>query len=157
MSLIPRKFGSFFNERLNHNPIEEMQREMTRMMESFFQSTTNPDNNMKPTFVPRVDVSETNNEYHVHAELPGMTKENVDIQLSNNNLVIKGHKENQTEVNDKNYHRMERSYGTFQRTIPFTSEINPEGVKATFKNGVLEIDLAKTEETIKNTRKININ
>jgi HSP20 family protein len=94
--------------------------------------------------MPKVDVSETGEAIHVTAELPGMKEDDIDVTLSDGNLVIRGEKKAEKEDKQKNYHRIERSYGSFQRSIPLPAEVDDKKVDASFKNGVLNIVLPKT-------------
>ena len=95
---------------------------------------------------PSVDIAETNEEIVVKAELPGMTKEDVNISITDNILTLKGEKKQEKEVKEENYHRIERSYGSFQRSFTLPVKIQHEKVKATFKDGVLNISIPKAEE-----------
>jgi HSP20 family protein len=95
-------------------------------------------------FSPRMDVVEGDKEVTVSAELPGMDEKEIDVSLSHGVLTISGEKQGEKEEKGKNYYRMERSYGSFQRSIPLPSEVNEDKAKATFKKGVLTITLPKT-------------
>jgi HSP20 family protein len=97
-------------------------------------------------FSPRVDVVEGDKEITVSAELPGMDEKGIDLSLSHGVLTISGEKQEEKEDKGRNYYRMERSYGSFQRSIPLPSEVVEDKAKATFKKGVLTITLPKTAE-----------
>ncbi len=90
------------------------------------------------------------------AELPGMEEKDIQLTLENDSLIISGEKKNDVEEKGKNFHRVERSYGSFQRVIPLISEIQQEKVEAKFRNGVLNITLPKTPAAAKQTHKIEI-
>ena len=92
---------------------------------------------------PRIDVSETDDEYKIEAELPGINQKEIDVKIDNNILTIKGKKEDTKEKKDKNYHLRERYYGTFQRSISLPSNIESDKIDASFKNGVLHIVVPK--------------
>jgi len=94
---------------------------------------------------PVVNVSETEKEIRVDAELPGLEGKDVDVSLENGALVIKGEKKFEGEEKKDNYHRIERSYGTFTRTVPLPAKVNPKGIKAKFEKGVLHVTLPKAE------------
>ena len=98
------------------------------------------------TWTPSVDVYETDKEVVVRAELPGLSAKDVDITLADNTLTIKGEKKISDEVKGDNYYRMESCYGAFQRTIALPVPVKGDKVKASFKDGVLEIRLPKVEE-----------
>ena len=95
--------------------------------------------------LPRVDVSETDQEVHIAAELPGLEENDVDVTLERGVLTIKGEKKFEEEDKEKDYHRVERSYGLFQRSIPLPVEVDADRVDATFKNGVLRVVLPKVQ------------
>jgi HSP20 family protein len=95
---------------------------------------------------PSVDVAETENGYTFYAELPGMNKEDVDVTLENNVLTIRGERKFEKDVNQENYHRIERSYGTFSRSFSLPSNVRSEACNASFKDGVLKVEIPKAEE-----------
>ena len=95
---------------------------------------------------PRVDVEETNDSYIVHADLPGINKNDVKVTLKDNVLTIHGERKHEDEKKEKNYHRVERAYGSFHRTFTLPTTVKGEDIKADYKNGVLVITLPKAEE-----------
>ncbi len=95
---------------------------------------------------PVVDVSETDADFIVRAELPGITQEDVKVSVDSNTLTIKGEKKLVREETENTYHRMERAYGTFERTFSLSNRVDSTNTKATFKDGVLEIRLPKVGE-----------
>jgi HSP20 family protein len=95
---------------------------------------------------PTLDLYEENNDVVVKAEMPGMTKDDIEITLSDTTLTLKGEKKKEEEVKEKDYYRCEREYGSFLRTVELPAEVKTEGAKAVFKNGVLEVRLHKSEE-----------
>ena len=97
----------------------------------------------RATFIPSVDIKETDNEFVFYCELPGVYQENVDVQLLGDKLIIKGRREFNHEEHREDYVSVERSYGTFQRTFKFDTPVKPEGVKAYFKDGILTITAPK--------------
>jgi len=105
---------------------------------------------------PSLDMYEENNEFVVKAELPGMTKGDIEVSLTNSTLTLKGEKKKEEEVTEKDFYRCERAYGSFLRTIDLPAEVKPESAKATFKNGVLEVRLAKTEEAKRKSVKLQV-
>jgi HSP20 family protein len=107
-------------------------------------------------FNPQVDVTENDQEVKVIAELPGLTEQDVEVSLSNDVLTISGEKKHEKEDKDENYYRMERSYGSFQRAIPLSAEVESDKVDATFKNGVLTVTLPKSPQAAQNRKKIAI-
>jgi HSP20 family protein len=97
-------------------------------------------------WAPAVDVYEDENKVVVKAELPGMTDKDIDVNILNNTLTIKGEKKKEEEKKEQSYYRLESSYGVFQRSITLPSHVAADKVKASFKNGILEIELPKKEE-----------
>jgi HSP20 family protein len=142
-------------------PFASFQREMNRLFDNFFGGLSlSPwaplERGMAQTFTPRVDVSETDKEIRVSVELPGMEEKNIDVSLTKDTLTIKGEKKEETEDKGKDYYRMERSYGSFTRSIPLPVEVDTDKVEATFKKGVLDITLPKTAKAIEKTKKIAV-
>src|SRR5215467_10582305 len=105
---------------------------------------------------PAVDLYKEKDDIVVKAELPGMEKDNIEVNLSDNRLTIRGEKKKEEEVKKENYYRSERSYGSFVRTLELPREVQADKVKANFKNGVLEIRLPKTEEAKKKETKVRV-
>ncbi len=95
---------------------------------------------------PAVDVYEDDNSIAVTAELPGMKLEDIKVEVKNHVLSIKGEKKMEKELKEDNFHRMERVYGSFQRSFTLPANVEHEKVKATYKDGVLKIVIPKKEE-----------
>ncbi|MBN1503887.1 MAG: Hsp20/alpha crystallin family protein [Candidatus Eisenbacteria bacterium] len=95
---------------------------------------------------PFVDVSETDEDFVVRAELPGIRQDDVKVSVDSNTLTIKGEKKLVKEEKEKTFHRMERSYGMFERTFSLSNRVDSTKAKASFKDGVLEIRLPKVGE-----------
>lgn len=142
----------------------EMHRQMQTMFDDFFQGFgaispwgRNGDSGLSGSlFYPRVDVSETSKEVKITADLPGMDEKDLDISLTREALTIKGERKTEREAKDKDFHRVERSYGSFQRVIPLPCAIDEKKVEASVKNGVLSITLPKSEETMRERRQIPV-
>jgi len=99
-------------------------------------------------FSPRVDIAEDEKNVYLHAELPGIERENVKISISEDRvLMLKGEKRREEKVENKNYVRVERNYGSFTRSFALPDNINVEKVDAKFENGVLNMTLPKNEPT----------
>lgn len=96
---------------------------------------------------PSVDMYDKKDEIVVKAEVPGVEKENINISLTENKLTIKGEIKKEEEVKEEDYHYSERSYGSFVRTLTLPVKVQADKVKASFNNGILEIHLAKAEES----------
>lgn len=105
---------------------------------------------------PALDMHETNGEIVVKADLPGISKEDVQVELRDSTLVIKGERKKEEEVKERDYYRSERSFGSFSRVIGLPTEVKADAVKASFKDGVLEIHLPKTEEAKRKSLSVKI-
>jgi HSP20 family protein len=93
-----------------------------------------------------MDVAETKDGISLKIEVPGVRQEDISISLEDNALTVKGERKHESEVSDEGYKRVERSYGTFQRSVLLPQTVDVNRVKATYKDGVLEIQLPKKEE-----------
>jgi HSP20 family protein len=108
-------------------------------------------------FSPSLDITETADEIRVTAELPGMEENDIDIALTGSALTIKGEKRAEHEEKGRNFHRIERSYGAFNRTIPLPQgAVDGDNVEATYKNGVLTIILPKLPEAQRSAKRITV-
>lgn len=97
-------------------------------------------------WVPSVDISETDDGFIVTADVPGMTGDDIKISVANNVLTLRGDKKNVREDKGENYHRVERVFGSFERTFSLPSGVDSENIRAKYKDGVLEIRLPKSKE-----------
>jgi HSP20 family protein len=107
-------------------------------------------------WTPSLDVSETKNNIVVKAEAPGVDPKDIDISLMGDVLTIKGEKRQEKEEKDQNYHRVERSYGVFTRSVRLPQEVQSDKIEASYKNGILKITLPKSEEAKKKEIKIKV-
>mgnify|MGYP003702519901 CR=1 FL=1 len=116
-------------------------------VDRFFNQFEHEDRNEDATWRPAVDVAENEAGYLVNAELAGLNKEDVKISFENNVLTLSGEKKlEQHEENKDNYYRVERAYGKFERSFRLPEGVNAEAIKASFKNGVLTVDIPKSEK-----------
>jgi HSP20 family protein len=98
-------------------------------------------------FSPRVDISENADQIFIHAEIPGVAKEDIKISMTDDNVLsIRGEKKRVEKTEDRNFVRVERNYGSFTRSFMLPDTVNFEGIAASFNNGVLEITLPKKEQ-----------
>jgi HSP20 family protein len=97
-------------------------------------------------WLPAVDIRETGDALSLLVELPGLKREDVEITLENGVLTVKGERKFEKDVKEENYHRIERTYGAFARSFTLPRNVQPDKVKAGFEDGVLRIDLPKSEE-----------
>jgi HSP20 family protein len=105
---------------------------------------------------PAVDIIENEKDFRVRAELAGMQPEDVEVNVTDGFLTIRGEKQEEKEEKDENYLRRETSYGSFQRTIALPDTASTEKAEASFKNGVLSIDVPKKAEAIQKPKKLQI-
>jgi len=106
--------------------------------------------------MPAIEIYEEKDEVVVKAELPGMKKEDLEINLSGDILTIKGEKKKEEEVKEKGSYYSERSYGSFERSIEIPENVLSDKIRASFKEGVLEVRLQKSEETKRKEIKIKV-
>jgi HSP20 family protein len=97
--------------------------------------------------VPAFDISETEKEYVISGEIPGIDPKDLEVTLTDGILSIKGEKKHESEEKEENYHRVERHYGSFQRSFRLPDNINREKLDASYKDGVLRLTLPKSEES----------
>ena len=127
--------------------VEKLQNRINRMFEDSFGRSRGLDDEMSLcTWRPAVDIYETNIGILLAAELPGVSKENVSVEVKDNILTLKGERLANPNIKAENYYRQERSYGTFQRSFTLQQNIQPDLIRATFKNGVLEIEIPRSEK-----------
>ncbi len=148
------------------HPFETLRKEVDRVFEDFgegfwrrpFRSLAALDRAWPGKLVatPAVDVSETDKAYEITAELPGMDEKNVEVNVANGGLTIRGEKKEEKEEKKKDYYVSERRYGSFERYFTLPESVNADKIEATFKNGVLRVTLPKTEEAQKPAKKIDV-
>lgn len=124
--------------------LTHIQQEMNRFFDEFFGE--NRRGLADGVWLPAVDVSENNDEFVVRAELPGMSHEDIEINIQENILTLKGEKKQEHKEEQENFHRLERSYGAFTRSFTLPANVKADDIKANFKNGVLEVAIPKAEE-----------
>lgn len=129
----------------------DLRREMDQLLETFFGRAP-----AEAAWSPAVDVYETKDDIVVKAELPGVKPEDVEVSIVGDTLTLKGERRKEAEVREEGYYRIERSYGAFQRSLTLPSVVNAEKVKATYKDGLLEIKLPKKEEAKPKTVKVEV-
>jgi len=120
--------------------------EFDRLFDSFFDNFEFGRSNELFPVSPKADIEETDNNYVVNLDLPGIDKKDLKIHLENGNLIIKGEKKQQKDYKDSNMICSERSYGSFQRVFSLPSEVKSGEIDAEYKDGVLKISLPKAEE-----------
>jgi HSP20 family protein len=133
------------------DPFSALQREIDRLFEGFSRSFSGfPMRDV----MPKMDVSETDKEIEVIAELPGLEEKDIQLNLSDNMFTIRGEKKNEREEKEKDYHLVERSYGSFTRSVQLPDGVNADGIKAVMSKGVLKVTVPKPAPA--QAKKINI-
>jgi HSP20 family protein len=122
----------------------DIHNEMSRVFDDFFGRT--PRRGSGGEWVPAVDISETPEEIFLRAEIPGASEKDVNVSVTDNVLTLKGEKRQESAAKGENYHRVERTYGAFQRSFSLPRNLKTENTTATFKNGVLTVCIPKAEE-----------
>src|SRR5215813_6110491 len=123
-----------------------LQERMNRLFEDAGRTWRNDEPASTTTWSPAVDIFETESEIVVKAELPGMDRNDITLNLEKNVLTLKGERRFEKETKDENYHRIERSYGTFSRAFSIPATVDEEMIRAEYKDGVLRIVLPKKEQ-----------
>ena len=149
MARLPVRFGfesGFPAPMSGFDPFTTLHREMNRLFDDTLRGwpSSAASGGGGGVMAPRMNVSETENEIRVEAELPGVSEKDVNIELSDDLLTIRGEKQAQHEDKNQNYHIVERSFGSFARSIRLPFSPRPDQVKAEFTNGVLHITLPKS-------------
>jgi HSP20 family protein len=121
-----------------------LRREMERFFDRFAEPVWEPLEAMTGDWAPKLDVSETKEAMLVTADMPGVDPKEIEIGLTGDLLTLKGEKEKRTEEKEERYHRVERTYGAFLRSVRLPMAVDGSKVTATFKNGVLVVTLPKT-------------
>lgn len=132
-----------------------LQNEVNRIFNESVRNQT--DESALTTWAPAVDIYETPNELVVKADLPDVDEKDIDVRVENNLLTIRGERKFEKSVSAENYLRVERTYGAFSRSFSMPNAVNPESIRAEYKNGVLTVNLPKREESKPRQVKVNVN
>lgn len=134
-------------------PLGQLHQEIDRVFDNIFRSLGFPtpgfsdgkmfDMSKSGQLRPNVDIAASDSEYSIAVEVAGVDEKDVNLELVNNSLIIKGEKKQEKERNEKGYYRVERSYGTFQRVLSLPEDADQENISAKFNNGVLTITLPR--------------
>ena len=127
--------------------VRTMQNDLSRLMNEFSRGGLRDKRAWKQSsWTPAVDMCEGDQAFTLTAELPGFSKDDVQVELKDNRLTLKGERKRETDVQETQYRRRERVYGTFERSIMLPGEVDADKAEATFKDGVLKLTLPKAEE-----------
>ncbi len=133
--------------------LREMERELSRVFTDYYGENADLFNS---AWVPQVDLSETENEYVLQADLPGLRREDVELVCVDNTVNLKGERRHETKEETSGYHRTERRYGAFQRSFEIPGGFEPDKVTASFEDGVLTVHLPKKEESKPKQIKVDV-
>lgn len=131
------------------NPVRDvlgLQNEMNFLFGDFFGVDKRGDETNFIRWAPRVDIVEVNGTYELTADLPGLKKDDIKIEIHDNALTLRGEKKLEEEKKDKNYRLCERYFGEFVRTFTLPENVNKDGIEAEFKDGVLTVAIPKVEK-----------
>lgn len=135
--------------------LQEIQQEMNRLFDSFFGRPATV-SAAERTWLPLCDMWETKDDLYVTFELPGVREKDIHLTITGDLLTVKGERRWEREQRDDSYHRLERVYGKFERSVPLPVPVQADKVKATYRDGILEIRLPKAEEVKPKEIKIEI-
>lgn len=145
----------------NMNRWEQPFRGATTLQEQFNRAfgdvlgRTGEDSNLTP-WVPAVDIYETEHELVLKADLPDVNPQDLDIHVENNILTVRGERKFENQVNEENYLRLERAYGSFSRSFSLANSVKSEAIRADYQNGVLTLSIPKREEAKPKQIKVNV-
>jgi len=138
-------------------PVRELntiQGEINRLFNSFFDTPVNAGEGVGRRWLPAMDLVEADDHYVLRADLPGLSEDDVAIEVEDDVLTVSGERKAEHEQRGEGYHRLERSYGSFARSLTLPDGVDPEAVQASFDRGVLEVRIPKPEQ--KQPRRVSI-
>jgi len=131
--------------RTPNRTLRDLQREVDSIFDQF--SGRSEDEETSAVWAPRTDLSETDEAFRIRLDVPGMTKDDITINLQNNTLTVSGERTSERTDEGEEYVRVERAFGNFHRTFTLPNAVDPETVEAAYDDGVLTINVPKTEES----------
>ena len=137
------------------NPVKEFD-SFHDTIQKYFEDFSLTRSSLRETFSPKIDISEEKNQIIVEAEIPGVNKEDLKITLQDNILTLEGEKKKEDQEKEKNFYRVERTYGSFKRSFNLPYDVDSEKVEAKFEDGLLKISLQKFEEKKKIEKNIKL-
>lgn len=135
-----------------YGPVTQLQQEMDQLFSNFFKGFEQtpfgtgsffPGSSSEGLLKPTLDIGASEKEYSISVEVPGVEQKDITLEIANNTLTIRGEKEQKNEEKKKDYYRIERSYGSFQRQLSLPDDADQDAINATFKNGVVTITLPR--------------
>ena len=133
------------NQYTSDRDVKSLQAQLNRLFEPFARFATGDEDLVSGTWVPPVDVAETQDRILVRAEVPGMKQEDISIEFENGLLTLRGDRKLE-KAEGVTWHRVERIYGNFSRSFTLPRSVDPERISATYREGILEIEVPKREE-----------
>ena len=125
-------------------------RRFSDLLDDFFNEAVSSSN----AFVPGIDISETDDQFQVQVELPGMERDDIEVSLENSVLTVNGERKFEEKENGKKFHKVESHYGTFSRSVQLPENVDADSVDAHYKDGILHISIDKSEDKVR--KKIEI-
>lgn len=143
-----------------HNPLMRIQTALDKAMEDFsraFEWHSYPSKEFENLVIsPAIDIVDEKDHFKIEAEMPGMGEDDIEVSINNGILTIRGEKETSKQDKDKNYFLREISYGSYERNIQLPDSVDVDKAKASFKKGMLWVDIPKKPEAVKQSRKIAV-
>jgi HSP20 family protein len=152
--MVPWRNRNVVTRRGNQDPFLSLHNQVNRLFDEFARGFNLPMNGERGMAWPSVELKEDDKRYCVEAELPGMEEKDIELLLTDNVLTIRGEKH--IEKDDAKQQYSERFFGRFERQIPLTTEVDPDAVKAKFKNGVLRVEIPKSAQAKERARRITV-
>ncbi|MES2825780.1 MAG: Hsp20/alpha crystallin family protein [Pseudomonadota bacterium] len=149
----------------NNHPMLQLQNEIDQLFEDTFRNfgfpsrylgSSNSGRQQMP-FQATVNIGSDEKNYHINLEAPGLTENDISLDINENILTISGEKKEEKESKDLNYYRIEHTYGSFQRVLALPDDVDQDGINATMKNGMLNITVPRRESPTSETKQIPIN
>jgi len=132
--------------RTPNRTLRDLQREVDSIFDQFF-GRGSEDDGTSAVWAPRTDLSETDDAFSIRMDVPGLTKDEISINLQNNTLTVSGERSSERTEEDEEFVRVERAFGTFHRTFTLPDAVDHENIEAAYDEGVLTIHVPKTEES----------
>jgi len=142
-SLIPIGHDRNIARRGGTDPFAALQNEIAQLFDDFSRGWPAMTTTAAPELMPSMDVTESDKEFEITVELPGLEERDVQVNVADNVLTVKGEKKAEKEEKNKNYRRYERSYGSFSRSLQLPDGVNADAIKANLANGVLRVTVPK--------------
>ena len=147
--------ASIMQRKSQLTPFDQLRDQFDHLLKNFFENGEGLETGlMEMNWRPRMDVAETDEAYQITVDLPGVDPDSVDISVTENQLTIQGERKEEKETKEKTFHRVERSYGSFFRSLTLPPGCDPTKIDAASDNGVVHISIPKAEEKKAKTIKV---